>query len=370
MANRSWRSGALALVFAAVAAALSSAPVAAQERSGPLREWLKERRAAREAAAAASAPATAPADGATGGAAAPVGPAAPGTRTVTLRHGGLDRKFVLHVPRSYDGSRAVPLLLSFHGGGGWAEFQADDERYGQIGASEREGFIVAFPNGYSRGPGGKLATWNAGGCCGPAKEKDVDDVGFARAVVAAVEAGYRIDRDQVFATGFSNGAMLTHRLACEAADVFRAIAPVAGTDNTQRCQPARPVSVLVIHARNDDHNRFEGGVGEKSVDRGNMAASTSVPETVSRWIGRNACSRTPERVLERPGAVCERYGSCSGGSRVATCFTDTGTHSWPGARKSRSTESPSQAIDANTVMWNFFLGRPLDAPAPATAPTR
>jgi len=46
----------------------------------------------------------------------------------------------------------------------------------------------------------------------------------------------------------SNG-MLAQRLACEAADVFRAIAPVAGTDNTQSCTPSRPVPVIECHGR-------------------------------------------------------------------------------------------------------------------------
>jgi polyhydroxybutyrate depolymerase len=239
------------------------------------------------------------------------------------------------------------------------ELQADDARYGQISAAEKEGFIAVFPNGSSRMPRGRLATWNAGGCCGNAKAQGVDDVAFARAVVDAVARQLRIDRERVFATGFSNGAMLAHRLACEAPDVFKAIAAVAGTDNTTACQPAQPVSVLVIHARNDDHNPFEGGVGAKSVDRANLAAATSVPETVSRWVGRNGCATEPERVLERPGATCDRYSGCRGSASVALCVTETGAHSWPGTSQSRGSEAPSQALDANAVMWSFFLGRKL-----------
>lgn len=333
------------LLVALMTAQLALATTACAQ--GPIREWLKERRAAREANQ--DTPKTEGSGAVT----------SPGSHEQTLSVGGLERKYLVHVPRSYDGAKPVPLLLSFHGGGGSMEFQADDERYGQISASEREGFIVVFPNGYSRLPGGRLATWNAGGCCGPAKERNIDDVAFARAIVDTVGKQFNIDRQKVFATGFSNGAMLTHRLACEASDVFKAIAPVAGTDNTLRCNPANPVSVLIIHARNDDHNRFEGGVGEKSVDRGNMASSTSVPETLARWLSRDACAREPRRVLERAGASCDRYQGCRGNASVAICITDSGTHSWPGAKKSRSTELPSQAIDANQVMWDFFLGRGL-----------
>lgn len=287
----------------------------------------------------------------------------PGDYAFTLQHGGLARRFRVHVPPGLDLTQPVPLLLSFHGGGAHMGYQASDERYGQITAAAKYGFVVAFPNGYSRLPGGRLATWNAGGCCGPAKERQVDDVGFARAIVAQLQRQLNVDPERIFATGFSNGAMLTHRLACEAGDVFRAIAAVAGTDNTLACTPQRPVSVLVIHARNDDHNRFDGGAGERSVDRGNMAGATSVPETVARWVRRDACPPTPQPVLDRPGARCERHAPCQGGTEVTLCVTESGAHSWPGARAWRSAEPPSRAVDANDLMWAFFLRRPLDGAA-------
>jgi polyhydroxybutyrate depolymerase len=326
------------------------APADGLDRGGLLRELLRER----------------PAEGT--GAAAETDPGVrltrPGDYAFTLQHDGLTRRLRVHVPRSYDGRTPVPLLLSFHGGGANMDHQAADERYGQIAASEKHGFVVAFPNGYSRLPGGRLATWNAGGCCGPAKDRQVDDVGFARRIVEQLRRQLEIDPQRVFATGFSNGAMLTHRLACEAGDVFRAIAAVAGTDNTLGCTPKRPVSVLVVHARNDDHNRFDGGAGERSVDRGNMAGATSVPETVERWRVRNACPRTPAQpVLERPGARCERHAPCQDGTEVVLCVTERGAHSWPGARVYRSSEPPSTAVDANELMWAFFLGRPLDGGA-------
>ena len=47
---------------------------------------------------------------------------APGDYEFSMEHGGLTRKYLVHVPASYDPARPVPLLVSLHGGGGFMEF--------------------------------------------------------------------------------------------------------------------------------------------------------------------------------------------------------------------------------------------------------
>ncbi len=266
------------------------------------------------------------------------------------------RKVLVHLPAGYDATRPAPLVLAFHGGGGWAEFMADDEKYGLQKKADAAGFVVAFPNGYSKMPGGKFATWNAGGCCGDARDRTVDDVAFVRAAVTAIKGRYSIDASRVFATGMSNGGMMSHRLACEAADVFRAVASVAGTDATANCTPSRPIAVLHIHAKDDDHVLFNGGAGPGAFrDESKVMNFVSVPETISRWVQRDHCTASPQRTLEKAGAYCESYSGCAGGTQVQLCVTETGGHSWPGAASvRRGKEAASQALDANDVIWRFF----------------
>jgi polyhydroxybutyrate depolymerase len=266
------------------------------------------------------------------------------------------RKVLVHVPQGQAGAGPLPLVLAFHGGGGHAEYMADDANYGLQRKADEAGFIVAFPNGYSKLPGGKFATWNAGGCCGDARDRGSDDVGFARAVVKAIQARHRVDASRVFATGMSNGGMLSNRLACEAADVFRAVASVAGTDATSSCAPGRPVSVLHIHARDDTHFLFNGGAGADAFrDTSKVMDFVSVPETIARWVRRDQCTAPPQRMLDKPGAYCETHAGCAGGAQVQLCVTETGGHSWPGADRVRRGKAPaSQALDANDVIWRFF----------------
>lgn len=339
----------IATVLLALAAGLASSPSSAQE--GTLRERIREWRAQRHAGEAAPA-----------GQAAPQAQAdtkakitKPGDYVYSIDFGGSKREYRVHVPAGYDPAKPTPLLVALHGGGGNMNFMASEENYGLNAKSDRESFIVVFPNGFSRSASGKFATWNAGNCCGPARDNNIDDVGFIRQVIENLSQQLNIDHQKIFATGMSNGGLMAHRLACEMSDTFKAIAPVAGTDNTKSCNPKNPVSVLQIHAKNDDHLPFNGGMGPKSMGSA-VTSFTSVPESISRWVKRNGCSPTPKRVLDKPGAYCDRYAPCQGGAEVELCATENGAHSWPGARKWRSSEPPSTAIGANDVMWDFFMG--------------
>ena len=265
-------------------------------------------------------------------------------------HGGQQREFLVHVPASYRAETSVPLVLALHGGGGSMQIMARDRLYGLVSQSEASGWIVVFPNGFSRLPGGRLATWNAGICCGAARDRGSDDVGFLRAVVADVQRRLNVDPKRVFATGMSNGGMMSYRLACEASDVFRAIASVAGTDGTANCTPERPVSVFHIHARDDDRVLFHGGSGSAS---NTHADFVSVADTVDKWVKLDACRGPVQRQTDQPGVVCEVRSGCGGGAEVRLCVTDTGGHAWPGGRKALGGKG-STAMNATEAIWEFF----------------
>jgi len=274
---------------------------------------------------------------------------APGDYRFSFVHDGITRAYLVHVPKSYSG-KPVPMLIALHGGGGNADFQADDSKYKLIGKSEAAGFIAVFPNGYSRFPSGILATWNAGACCGAAQNNDVDDVGFVREVIHRVERQASIDPRRIFATGMSNGAMMSWRLACEAPEI-RAIAPVEGTDNTARCNPSHPVAVIEFHSIDDPNVPFNGGAGSGP----SHTIYTSVPATQGKWVLLDRASvANVQRVLTVPGAHCDLHPAGRGGAPVELCVTDTGGHSWPGGGTQQGRKQPSMAISANDLMWSFF----------------
>lgn len=278
---------------------------------------------------------------------------APGDYRFSFVHDGLKREYIVHVPARLPKGRPAPMLLALHGGGGDMDFQA--ENYGLTEKADEAGFIAVFPSGYSRFPGGILATWNAGNCCGKARDKQVDDVGFIKAVIERVSRQANIDRNRVFATGMSNGAMMSYRLACELPTMIRGIAPVAGTDNTMACKPARPVAVIEFHAKDDTHVLYTGGAGKDAFRNRDMVTDfTSVPATIAKWVGIDKARPDAKRVVTVPGATCDLHPAGPHGAPVELCVTETGGHSWPGTPSRRANKSPSMAISANDLMWEFF----------------
>ncbi|HEY9096065.1 MAG TPA: prolyl oligopeptidase family serine peptidase [Hydrogenophaga sp.] len=349
--QRPWLVGLLtSLLLGLLPAAPSAFAAGTDHEPTTLRERLKARREARQAE---TKPAHTGAIGAI---------TAPGDYEFKLTHQGHERAYRVHVPHAFQrGAAPMPLVMAFHGGGGNMDIQAIDRFYGLITQSERSNTLLVFPNGYSRLPAGKLATWNAGLCCGQARDKGIDDVGFVRAVLADLAQRLAFDRQRVYAIGMSNGGMMTYRLACEMADTFQAIASVAGTDGTgPDCRPSRPVPVLHIHAKDDERVLFNGGSGSAS---NTHADFVSVPDTVRKWVALDDCSPEPRTVLDVPGARCEVHTGCAGDAQVKLCVTDTGGHSWPGGVKPRGGQAGSTAISANEEIWDFF-GLALQAPRP------
>jgi len=246
----------------------------------------------------------------------------PGDHRRTLVFGGTSRIYDVHIPPGYDGTTAVPLVLDFHGS---ALNQTDQAGVsGWRSLADREDFAVAYPLGLFGQPEAPEVDTNAteathgpsfnGGplCCGQARLRRIDDVGFARAIVQAVAAEANIDRTRVYATGWSNGGFLSYRLACEAADVFAAVAPVAGRIGLYpmtSCQPSRPIAVIEFAGLHDPKVMYEGGRGWPSA-----------AESLAYWRDQDGCgSGPPDARVDVGTSYCETYRSCSAGVQVELC---------------------------------------------------
>jgi polyhydroxybutyrate depolymerase len=258
----------------------------------------------------------------------------PGAHTgITIDVDGVSRSYDLFVPSSYDPTAAAPLVVNFHGLFGSPSQQAEFSQFDA--AAEAHGMLVAYPEGIG-------ASFNGGVCCGEASSNGVDDVGFARALVADVSTKMCVDPQRVYATGMSNGGHMAHRLACEAADLFAATASVAGILSLAGpCTPARPISMIQFHGTSDLIVGYAG-----------------VPEMMAAWAERNGCSPTSETTFEQGDMVCQTWPGCDAGVEVSFCTIDGGGHCWPGNGSCIFGHSSTE-LHASEVIATMFDAQPL-----------
>jgi polyhydroxybutyrate depolymerase len=241
----------------------------------------------------------------------PALPPGDGMQTVQVSSGS--RSYFLHVPPTYDGGKPVPLILDFHALASSGAQERNFSPYPDL--TDPDGAIVAFPSGLV-GPSG--AAWNVGPCC----VANVDDVAFARAVVAQVSATACIDPKRVYATGFSMGGGMAHYLACHAADVFAAVAPSSFDllqENVGDCHPARPITVISFRGSADTLIPYDGG--PSAVVPGMPVTFLGAQATFQKWAAIDQCAGAPS-APDSNG--CATYAACQGGVEVVLCTNQGG----------------------------------------------
>jgi polyhydroxybutyrate depolymerase len=260
------------------------------------------------------------------------------------------RRYLLHVPPSYRAGAKVPLVVVLHGGGG--NGRGAEKMTGFSQKADREGFLVVYPYGWGRFDE-TLLTWNAGSCCGLAMDQNKNDVEFIRHLVHSIKTGYDIDEKRIYATGMSNGAMMSYRLACEMSEVFAAAAPVAGALNIA-CNPANPVSIVIVHGRADQHVLYEGGAPTVMKDS-HARVDKSVEYAVDFFRKHNNCREKPVQTI---GKLETRSFDCATAGLRVHSLADEG-HTWPGGQKGYfGADAPSQEFSATDAIWDFFKEHP------------
>jgi polyhydroxybutyrate depolymerase len=214
----------------------------------------------------------------------------PGWHEFTLEHDGVQRYFRVYVPLKLN--NRPDLVMLFHGGtqsmrkifraraGGtqeWTHLTNDN------------GFLLLVPNGVNLDTGdteGDKQNWND---CRVAVNGDhsassADDVGFVNDLISWMLAHYQINESRVYATGASNGGMMSLRLVTELGDKLAAAAVfIANQPVESDCiQAHTPVPLLMMSGTKDPLMRWDGGQ-----IRGKGPVMMSAPATLDYWLGVN-----------------------------------------------------------------------------------
>jgi polyhydroxybutyrate depolymerase len=276
----------------------------------------------------------------------------------TMPVAGAERRFLTSAPAWAEGDDPLPLVLDFHGLAEGADIHARMTQLGPLGVEE--GFVTLFPHAT-----GSPVLWDVDPVVA-----DNTDLQFIGALLDRIEGERCIDTSRVYATGLSNGAMMSSIVACAMSDRIAAIAPVSGVALPEGCAPSHPMPVLTFHGTADPILQFNGGIGALitgGLTGGGDAPATTLPpadlegpgypDTVRRWAELDGCEDTFEDEAVSD-TVTRRAYDCPDDAPVEFVIVDGGGHSWPSSEFSRSIEDvvgpTTFDIDASQEIWTFF----------------
>ncbi len=261
---------------------------------------------------------------------------------------GVEREYLLYVPRSYDRNRPTPLVISMHGGAMWPAAQMEVDQWNRV--ADEHGFLVVYPSGVSgRGP----RAWRAG--TGPGLMRDVQ---FISELIDTLRASYNIDPTRVYANGLSNGGGMAFKLSCTLSDRIAAVGMVATAIFLpwSSCTDQRAVPMILFQGTADRAVPYHGG---KSWVAPN--GFPDIPTWVANWARRNRCAPQPIDSAVAVDVTRRTYTRCAESAAVVLYTIQDGGHTWPGGGPlpewfvGRTTNS----IDASSQMWAFFREHPL-----------
>jgi polyhydroxybutyrate depolymerase len=259
----------------------------------------------------------------------------PGDTKGSIQSGTHLRTYLVHVPAKYTGTAPVPLVFDFHGYSSNSQQQMGLSGFRELG--EQEGFIVVYPDGIG-------SSWSVNGCCGQAGMEMLDESAFVHAMLEQVKKDVCVDAKRVYATGISQGGGMAHHMACLAADVIAAVAPVSSDLRTDPCVPARPITEISFRGEADTLDAYGGG----HVGPPGMAGYTAIgaKPTLERWRMIDMCTG-PSTMMD---SVCETYTTCAAGVEVSLC-------SIPGADHVLYTNPKN--VNVPKIAWEMFKKHPL-----------
>jgi polyhydroxybutyrate depolymerase len=230
--------------------------------------------------------------------------------------GGMNRRYIRHVPAGYDGKKPVPLLIDWHPLTQTGSYQRSSSGYAAV--ADRDGFIVLYPDGIDN-------AWNIGPCC--TRSRMVDDLGLAKAMIEKLKTEGCIDTKRIYSAGYSMGGGMTHFLGCNAADIFAAISPAAFDlliEEEEPCKPARPLTVISFRGTSDPIVPFAGGESNPPTFGYTLPPIhfRGAEGTFKHWSELNMCTGTP---MDK-GSGCQTYTQCAGGVETTLCTKQGGGH--------------------------------------------
>lgn len=211
---------------------------------------------------------------------------------------GVEDEWYEYVPKSYDPSKKVPLVIGLHGGlmTGWGHAIYTSWTL----VAEREGFICLFPNAHEK------RMWAVEGVFDnfkkedapdlpviipPANMDDNHDIKMIQALIERMKEKYNIDEGRIFMQGMSMGNLMTGQFARNYGQILAGAAGSGG--------PSEPSIIY------DDNGKIKNKAGHMAIwqsrpEKNGLPPGKTYDEfTVNKenrfyWMRINECDPIPE----------------------------------------------------------------------------
>jgi polyhydroxybutyrate depolymerase len=285
----------------------------------------------------------------------------PGNKEVEIFHDDYLRRTNFYIPKRLK-RRNRSLVLCLHNEGETPESMKRLTRHRFNELADHNGFIIGYPEGLNK-------YWNDGreDSISLSHYNQIDDVGFIEKLIDYSIDSFRVDADQIFVTGLSNGGFMTFRLACELSKKIKGIASVSASlalDQLVNCSADSTVSVMIINGTRDPMMPYDGG--EMIVDERSQGSILGANETIEYWMSENTCKEKSNKkdisntnLFDETRSELLTYSSCDNKAKVALITVTNGGHTWPGGRQymgEKTIGKTAKDFDASKEIWKFFKG--------------
>ncbi|RZD36283.1 MAG: hypothetical protein CXT72_01710 [Methanobacteriota archaeon] len=240
--------------------------------------------------------------------------------------GSSERSATLTMPGGHDYDRPLPLVIALHGYSSSGSFNAWwMSLYDSVHENEH---LLLTPDGTLNWIA--MRYWNATEACCNLFGSSVDDVSFLEGLISEAVENYGADPLGVVLIGHSNGAFMTHRMACERGNLIESIISLNGAtwnDFNNDCPDTGRPNILHVHSTLDGVIQYDGG----SL---NGAQYPSAPQSTSFWASRSSCDSAWTNLgaidLTNSDGYAEtdnlEHLNCADGNRVSHWRINNGSH--------------------------------------------
>ena len=264
--------------------------------------------------------------------------------TATITSEG--RSATITMPGGHVYDRPLPLVVGLHGYSSSGSFNAWwMSLYDSVHQNEH---LLLTPDGTMNIIG--MRFWNATEACCNLFGTEVDDVAFLAGLIDQAIQNYGADPEGVVLIGHSNGAFMSHRMACDQGGIIESIVSLNGAtwdDFANDCPDTGRPNILHVHSSLDSVIQYAGG----SITGGNPYPSA--PQSTAFWADRSGCdaSWTDLGSIDLTGSDGApetdnlEHLNCADGNRVAHWRINDGTHAPPLNDPGWADESLSLALE-------------------------